>query len=415
VITEDTGVQATGDYGNSQDWIGTVGAQWGDAPEGTKYPTIAIVDSGVDRRSDFGKRLLKSVDFTSDGPGKGGSGGDGFGHGTLVAGLAVGGQDGFTGTEPHAKIVSLDVLDDSGNGRVSAVLAACDWILKNKDKFNIRIANFSISAGGGAGAANDPVNRAVEKLWLNGIIVVAAAGNYAVDGAESGVGFAPANDPFVITVGASDTNGTVGTDDDFAAPWSAWGPTQDGFRKPELAAPGRVLNGPVAPDSTMMKTFPTRKVAEGYMWMSGTSFAAPLVSGAAATILSRHPDWAPDQVKGALMSTVDVPTGYDSVGPLGLGILDVADAIKADGQANPNAGLARFVRNTSFDAAAWAAAAAVDPAWNAASWSSASWSSASWSSASWSSASWSSASWSSASWSSASWSSASWSSMFADE
>ena len=86
---------------------------------------------------------------------------------------------------------------------------------------------------------NDPLDRAVEELWLNGVVVVTAAGNYAIDGAESGVGFAPANDPFVITVGASDTNGTrVRRRDDFAAPWSAWGSTQDGFRKPELAAPG---------------------------------------------------------------------------------------------------------------------------------------------------------------------------------
>ena len=161
---------------------------------------------------------------------------------------------------------------------------------------------------------NDPLDRAVEKLWLNGVVVVAAAGNYAIDGAESGVGFAPANDPFVITVGASDTNGTVTPTDDFAAPWSAWGSTQDGFRKPELAAPGRMLNGPVPMDSTMFTSNPSRKVADGYMWMSGTSFAAPIVAGAAATVLSRHPDWTPDQVKGALMVSANVPTGYDSIG-----------------------------------------------------------------------------------------------------
>ena len=93
---------------------------------------------------------------------------------------------------------------------MSDVLAACDWILQNKDTYNIAVANFSINAGSGASIANDPLDKAVEKLWLNGVVVVAAAGNYAVDGAESGVGFAPANDPFVITVGASDTNNTRG-------------------------------------------------------------------------------------------------------------------------------------------------------------------------------------------------------------
>ena len=175
------------------------------------------------------------------------------------------------------------------------------------------------------------------------------------------------------------------------------------------------MNGPAPKDSTMYTSYPSRKVGDGYMWMSGTSFAAPLVSGAAATVLSRRPDWTPDQVKGALMAGVDVPAGYNSLGAMGVGIVDVAKAIASDGTANPNAGLNRFVVTDasglrSFDSSGWAAAAASDPAWGAASWSSASWSSASWSSASWSSASWSSASWSSASWSSASWASASWAS-----
>ena len=72
----------------------------------------------------------------------------------------------------------------------------------------------------------------------------------------------------------------------------------------------------------MFTSNPSRKVADGYMWMSGTSFAAPIVSGAAATVLSRHPDWTPDQVKGALMASANVPTGYDSIGALGVGIVE---------------------------------------------------------------------------------------------
>ena len=416
-VTEDAPIQATS-YGNLQNWPASVGAQWGDPPRKAEFPRIAIVDSGVETRGDFGRRIIRQVDLTTTGVN---SSGDGFGHGTLVAGLAAGGADRFTGVEPRADILSLDVLDDAGNGTVSNLLAACDWILQNKRWYNIDVANFSLNASSGVGVQNDPVDRAVEKLWLNGVVVVTAAGNYAIDGAESGVGFAPANDPFVITVGASDTNGTVTPTDDFAAPWSAWGSTQDGFRKPELAAPGRVLNGPVPMDSLMFTSNASHKVADGYMWMSGTSFAAPIVAGAAATLLSRHPDWTPDQVKGALMVSANVPTGYPSTGALGVGTVNIAGALAAGGSANPNAGLDGFVVTDpatglkTFDSAGWSATAATDPAWNAASWSSASWSSASWSSASWSSASWSSASWSSASWSSASWSSASWTSMSADK
>ena len=216
--------------------------------------------------------------------------------------------------------MSLDVLDDTGTGTVSDVIAACDWILRYRNYYNIRVANFSLNAGSGAGVANDPLDRAVEKLWLNGIVVVAAAGNYAVGGAESGVGFAPANDPFVITVGAADTNGTTTSSDDFAAPWSAWGPTQDGFRKPELAAPGRVLNGPVPDNSPAGDVVPgTESSSRRTCGCPARRSRLPIVSGAAATLLSRHPNWTPDQVKGALMASADVPAGYNSVGALGVG------------------------------------------------------------------------------------------------
>jgi serine protease AprX len=83
----------------------------------------------------------------------------------------------------------------------------------------------------------DPLDQAVEKLWLSGVTVVTAAGNYATNGQASGVPYAPGNDPFVITVGAADTNNTLSTSDDFAAPWSAWGYTGDGFMKPDIAPP----------------------------------------------------------------------------------------------------------------------------------------------------------------------------------
>jgi len=118
-------------------------------------------------------------------------------------------------------------------------------------------------------------------------VVVTAAGNYATDGQASGVLYAPANDPFVITVGASDSKGTTSRSDDFAAPWSAWGRTQDGFFKPEIAAPGRHLIGAVPTGANLLTQFPDRVVAPNYMWMSGTSFAAPVVSGLAATLLAQ--------------------------------------------------------------------------------------------------------------------------------
>jgi serine protease AprX len=246
------------------------------------------------------------------------------------------------------------------------------------------------------------------------VTVVAAAGNYGTSTGASGVLYAPGNDPFVITVGAADINNTVGAKDDFIAPWSAWGYTPDGFAKPDLIAPGRHMVGPVPVNGVMTNTDPTRWVGTGYMWMSGTSFAAPVVSGVAAYLAALHPDWTPDQIKGALMGSAATTAAGQSGGA---GEVSATAASSVVLPVNPNAGLDRFLvpdpsgsSTPVFDAASWSSAAQADASWSSASWSSASWSSASWSSASWSSASWTSASWTSASWTSASWSSASWTS-----
>jgi hypothetical protein len=139
------------------------------------------------------------------------------------------------------------------------------------------------------------------------------------------------------------------------------------------------------------------------------------VAAAAAQVLARHPEWTPDQVKGALMvSAKDTPAA--ARGSLGVGMVDATRASAVANPPNPNAGLNRFVvasgdgSGPMFDAASWANVAQSDASWASASWASASWASASWASASWASASWASASWASASWASASWANASWAS-----
>jgi serine protease AprX len=413
-VVPDAEIRSTGttaSYSNTQLWPGAANTtpSWSTSSRAT-YPGIAIVDSGVQARTDFGTRLASSVDFVSISDNT--SGGDGYGHGTLVAGIAAGAGNGSAGVQPRSRIYSLDVLNDMGVGLMSDVIAACDWILANKGRYNIRVANFSINAGLGASVLFDPLDAAVERLWLNGVVVVTSAGNYG--DVMTGVLFSPANDPFVITVGASDIAGTTSRADDFAAPWSASGYTYDGFRKPELSAPGRTITSTVPSGSLLPRLFPGRVTAPGYMWMSGTSFAAPVVAGAAAYLLTLNPTWTPDQVKGALMLKAAVPTGYEVPGQLGVGVVDAGAAASVATPPNPNAALLPFVTTDpatglkAFDSASWSSAAAADASWASASWSSASWSSASWSSASWASASWADASWASASWADASWASASW-------
>jgi serine protease AprX len=380
---------------------------------GVQAPTIAIVDSGIDAgRLDFGGRVIQQVDLTSL-PG-GNSPGDGRGHGTMVASIAAGSAPNYAGAATDANLVSLDVFNDDGAGVMSDVIAAADWILKNKGVYGIRVANFSLHASYPSTFRFDPLDKAVEKLWFSGVVVVAASGNYGA--VQSGVLYAPANDPFVITVGADDIGGSVAAKDDFVAPWSAYGYTLDGFAKPELGAPGRYMVGAVPPNSALALERPDRIVEPGYMQMSGTSFAAPVVSGAAAYLLTVHPDWTPDQVKGALMMTA---RATPLAAPLsnGAGEVWAPAAAGVGAPPNPNLALDQFLIADPagasvpvFDEATWTSAARSNPAWDAATWTSATWTSATWTSATWTSNSWEAATWTSATWTSATWTSATWTS-----
>jgi len=368
--------------------------------------TIAVVDSGIDAsRPEFAGRIAANVNLTSL---PGNSSGDGRGHGTFVAGIAAGAMGGRGGAAPTAKIVSLDVMDDQGMAKTSDVIAAADWILANKAKYGIRVANFSLHSSVANSFMYDPLDKAVESLWFNNVVVVAAAGNYGTPTGPSGVPFAPGNDPFVITVGASDIGRSVSTWDDVAAPWSAYGYTLDGFAKPDLAAPGRYMVGPVPVSSTLYSERADHVVDTGYMELSGTSFAAPVVSGVAALILGQHPEFTADQVKGALMlGTKPMPQAAN----LSVGVGEV-NAWRSLGYANPpkaNKALNAFVVSAPgasgrvFDSASWADKAKNDASWAEASWADASWADASWATASWADASWADASWSDLSFASASW------------
>ena len=412
-LTLDVPVNGSSKWTNEQSWPAhaELPKLWSRAQkEGLAAPAIAIVDSGVAAaRADFGGRVIEQVTLTTSPLN---TPGDGRGHGTFVAAIASGSVEKRTGGAPNAPIVSIDVLDDTGAGVVSDVIAAADWILANRTRLNIRVANFSLNATYPSTFLYDPLTKAVERLWFAGIVVVTSAGNHAIDGNESGMPFSPANDPFVITVGASDMKKPSEARN---APWSAYGYTLDGFAKPDVGATGRYLIGAVPVGSSLWLERPDKRVATGYMQLSGTSFAAPVVASAAAWILALRPDWGPDQVKGALMVTAR-PSDLAAPRSLGVGLVRTEKAGKFEGTPpNPNAALNAFVvpdPNGSpvpvFDAAAWSDAAWNSAAWNSAAWNSAAWSSAAWNSAAWSSAAWNSAAWSSAAWSSAAWSSAAW-------
>jgi len=378
---------------------------WDSKPAlGQRMPAIAIVDSGIDKnRADFdmGARVIDDVVITQLQPN---SPGDGRGHGTFVAGIAAGSAKDQAGAAPQANLISVDVMDDNGMARTSDVIAGAEWVYKNRVEKNIKVANFSLHSTMPSNFMNDPLDQAVEKLWFGGVTVVVAAGNYGKEDGPSGVPYAPGNDPFVITVGAIDLEGSVNVRRHDVPNWSAYGYTRDGFRKPELAAAGRYMVGPVPAAATLLKSKPENDVGGGYMRLSGTSFAAPVVAGAAAELLIDHPTWTPDQIKGALMQRARyIPEAPP--GSAGVGEINAAKSTALTRPPNPNTALNKFLKTNTllgtpeFDGAAWRTAAKSSVSWDSVSWSDVSWTDVSWTDVSWSDVSWSDVSWSDVSWS----------------
>jgi serine protease AprX len=220
----------------------------------------------------------------------------------------------------------------------------------------------------------------------------------------------------VITVGAVDIGKKMDRADDASAPWSAYGYTLDGFAKPDIAAPGRYMIGAVQPGSTLATERGANVVSSGYMQLSGTSFAAPVVAGAAAYVLALHPTWTPDQVKGALMLTArpaKLVTDYS----LGVGEVNALAAALVSRPPNPNAGLDKFVTATSsgtgsssysFDSVGWADAAKAAVSWDAVAWSDVAWSDVAWDDISWGDISWGDVSWQDVAWDDVSWQDVAW-------
>jgi serine protease AprX len=278
------------------------------------------------------------------------------------------------------------VTSFAGAATESDVVAGLQWIYDHRATHNIRVVNLSFNAATPQSYHTSPLNAACEMLWFNGIVVVAAAGNYGANAL-----YPPANDPFIITVGAVDDLGTAAITDDQIASFSAYGVTTDGVAKPDLVAPGRNLVSTVNSKFGLLSLLRPRNLLNDtpYFRMSGTSAAAPVVSGAIALLLQAEPNLTPDQVKHRLMATANKSwRGYDPA-KAGAGYLDIYSAIKTKTTASANTGVPiskLLLTNATTGPSS-------KMMWDSVSWSSVSWSSVSWSSVSWSSVSWSSDYW----------------------
>ena len=305
---------------------------------------IAIIDTGIAHVPELSGRIVASVNFTDDkeDKGAGGSGqGDAHGHGTVVAGIAaaagVNANDDTRGVAPGAHLVSLKVLDAQGRGYAADVVAAIDWVVANKDRYQIGVINLSLGGPVLQSWRNDPVCQAVERAYRAGIVVVAAAGNFGKDALGRKVYRSitmPGNSPFAITVGASNTHGTPWRSDDTRATYSSIGPTlYDSLIKPDLLAPGNRIRGLVSPGSTLVKQHPELVIGTGRdarLELSGTSMAAAATSGAVALILARRELTRLEDVRHIVQATAGSLEG--SVLENGTGNLNALSAINAMAQ-----------------------------------------------------------------------------------
>jgi serine protease AprX len=356
---------------------------------------VAVVDTGIagdlaDFRasaSDKTSRVIGSAVVNPDAVGAG----DSYGHGTHVAGIIAGDSNNrpsldllrgrYRGVAPDANLISIKASDEAGNSTVLDVIYGIQFAVDHKADYNIRVLNLSLESTNAESYKTDPLDAAVEAAWFKGIVVVAAAGNRGTD--SDAVRYAPGNDPYVISVGAVDDQGTRSIYDDKMASWSSRGTTQDGVAKPDVYAPGSGIVSNLAPGSAFTAMCPACIVDGQYIRAGGTSMAAPMVSGTVALLLELNPALTPNQVKGLLTSS-DRPLSE------GVDEISAAQADKQISQAPSRAANQGLTPNTL-----------VDPATGEIDYTRSSWSRSSWSDAgellrsSWSRSSWSRSSWSS--------------------
>ena len=300
----------------AQQWFGTTKARTdfsvdGNADGFATYSkddiVIAILDTGIDpNHVDLdGGKIIAWHDFTQNnqqtpydetGPC--------VGHGSHVASIAAGEGDGnanFKGVAPRAALIGLKVLRKQGNnctGQTSRVDNAIQWVIDNKNTFNIKVANMSLGTSGcsdGTDSTSLLVNQAVNA----GVVMTVSAGNEGPGTCTIGSPAAAAN---AITVGAmSDvtprtSSGAFGCG---SAPYrgfylicfSSRGLTADGRMKPDIASPGAFINAAAA------------GTTNSYKELSGTSMASPFTAGLAALMLDANPGLTPAGVKAAIEST----------------------------------------------------------------------------------------------------------------
>ncbi|MGW5639218.1 S8 family peptidase [Streptomyces sp. NPDC003832] len=276
---------------------------------------IAVLDTGVDvNHPDLKDQVIASKNFTPAATAE-----DKVGHGTHVASIAAGtgAKSGgtFKGVAPGAQVLNGKVLDDTGSGDDSGILAGMEWAAEQ----GAQVVNLSL--GGTDTPEVDPLEAAVNKLSAEkGILFAIAAGNSGPETVGS-----PGSADAALTVGAVD-------DKDELADFSSTGPRLgDGAVKPDVTAPGVDITAASAKGSLIEQEVGEKPA--GYLTISGTSMATPHVAGAAAILKQQHPEWTYAELKGAL--TASTKGGKYTPFEQGSGRIQVDKAIKQTLIADP--------------------------------------------------------------------------------
>jgi len=355
-IHSDRGTSGEMNYAATVEGARAVQAAYGSDGSGVG---VAIIDSGITSWHDDltyrgnnwkvqvvnGQRVVKFVDFVN---GKT-TPYDDNGHGTHVAGIIAGnGYDSNgarAGMAPAADIVSLKVLDQNGNGYISGVIAALDWVVANRTLYNIRVVNLSIGAPVTESYYSDPLTLAAKRVVDAGVVVVTAAGNLGKNKTTGAIQYgaitAPGNAPWVLTVGAYNHEGTLTRADDQIASFSSRGPTAVDFKaKPDVVATGVGIASLSVPGSTLFNLNPQYllsgvvgtvtgllggQTSKPYLSLSGTSMASPVVAGTVALMLQANPKLTPNLVKAIIEYTAQ-NYGYDMM-TQGAGFLNTKGAV----------------------------------------------------------------------------------------
>jgi Subtilase family len=406
------------------------GEYWNSGLTG-KGVDVALLDSGVVEVNGLrGGKVVHGPDLSYEAENSSLRNQDTFGHGTHMAGIIAGRDDGapavirkgnedhFLGMAPGARLVSLKLADASGATDVSQVIAGIDWVVQNRNRngLNIRVLNLSFGTDGVQSYLLDPLTYAVEVAWRKGIVVVVSAGN---EGFGSTKLNNPAYDPHILAVGGADGAGTYDYKDDTIQSWSSRG---DGTRNPDLVAPGASIVSLRDPGSTIDTENPAARVASRFFKGTGTSQAAAVVSGAAALVVQQRPTITPDQVKRLLILGAQRLWRADLVAQ-GHGMMDLkfvrglptpgaTTSVQRFAYATGTGSLeaSRGSLHTQNEAGALLAGEtdAFGAAWDGRRWSGLTWTGTTWAGGTWSGTAFSGGTWNGQVWSGRRWSSGSW-------